>query len=523
MPTVEQIRQALPEPTGLAAGKPGIYNEVSWVVMLKPAPPAFDRLRGKELALIDVATAKGLGMTLSYLVASLAEQGVSALAVLGEVLPTDTENADRYKIPLFKLPPESDLNAIEGQITALIRDEREQLYQLEQELTRELMGLTLAGKGGGAILQKIREVTGRTSVLLDIAYTPVHPSPGLKLPDLQKTLARLFPTPPLSITGVSLTAGLSGFIGPVTGKQGNEGFLLVTAPAGELKEADRVTARVGALSLAIEISRQQAVEDIEDKFQVEMVESLLNGDLPASIINERAGRLGLDLSQNYAAIVTSITGPGLRGPVIARKAAALFKKALCHYRTDFLIIFYPVADDPSSADLRNIGREISRTLASHLGEGISLGVGRAYSGAAGLRTSFQEAERALAVGRKLFGEGSSSFFSDLGVYRLLFSISPDELKSFYDDSIGRLLEYERQREGELLQTLEAILKYPTLADTAKALHVHRNTLLYRIQRIQEIARVDLNDGETRLILHLALRAGEVLRAGEILYEKKPSS
>jgi hypothetical protein len=47
--------------------------------------------------------------------------------------------------------------------------------------------------------------------------------------------------------------------------------------------------------------------------------------------------------------------------------------------------------------------------------------------------------------------------------------------------------YDRQHDCGLLQTLEAVLRYPTLADTAKALHVLRNTLLYRLQRIREIA------------------------------------
>lgn len=82
---------------------------------------------------------------------------------------------------------------------------------------------------------------------------------------------------------------------------------------------------------------------------------------------------------------------------------------------------------------------------------------------------------------------------------------------FYQDSIGPLADYDQQREGELLHTLEAILRYPTLSETAKVLHVHRNTLLYRLQRIQEITNLNLEDGETRLALHLALKAGDVIR------------
>ncbi|MFA5309803.1 MAG: helix-turn-helix domain-containing protein [Dehalococcoidales bacterium] len=512
MPTLEQVWRAMPRGTDLVTGDFGIYNEVSWVVTLRPTPPGFDRLRGKELALVDAATARGLGITLAYLITSLSEQGASALGILGEGLPAAMEMVNGYKIPVMQLPPESDLTALEGQLTTLIREEKERLYQREQELTKELMELALAGRGIDVILQKLKELTGRTIMLLDLDFAPRSPNGNHKFSDVQSTLTRLFHTAPSSIVGLKLANGFSGFLSPITGKQGAEGYLLIIAPTGEIQEADRVTAKVGALSLAIEISRQQAVEDVEDKFQVEMVESLLNGDLPPAAVNERAERLGLDLSRSYAVMVVQIADVNLKGTVVTRKATALFSKALCHCRTNSLIILYPVAADTAAEDLRRLGQEAAQKLAGYLGAKVSLGIGRAYTGAAGLRTSFQEAERSLAVGKRLFGEGSTSFFGDLGVYRLLLSIGPDELKSFYQDAIGLLAEYDLEHEGELLQTLEATLRYPTLAETAKVLHVHRNTLLYRLQRIQEIASLNLDDGETRLKLHLALRAGEVIRA-----------
>ena len=66
----------------------------------------------------------------------------------------------------------------------------------------------------------------------------------------------------------------------------------------------------------------------------------------------------------------------------------------------------------------------------------------------------------------------------------------------------------------LVKTLDAYfacLGSPT--EAAERLHVHRNTLLYRLHRIQEIALIDLSDAETRLALHLSLRVSDVLKAG----------
>ncbi len=513
MPTVEQIwQQAMPSGTNLIAGEAGVYNEVSWVVTLRPAPPVFDRLRGNELALIDANTARGMGASLASLITSLSEQGASAFGILGEVPPQDRELANERKTPVLQFPRGSDLTALEAHITAYIREERHRLYQQEQELTQKVMELALAGRDVDAIVHKLQALTGRTIILLNPDFKP-HAMPAEpKLPGIQRTLSRLFPSPPSSIIGLKPADGISGFLSPISGQEGTEGYLLVIAPSSELQEADRLTAKVGAMALAVEMSRRQAVEDTEDKFQAEMVESLLSGELTAQAVKERAERLGLELSRSYVAIVVQLSDSRYKGSIIARKAGTLFSQALCHARSDTLIILYPVATNTVFIDLRHLGEEMVQKLSANLGTKISLGMGRAYSGPEGLRTSFQEAERSLAVGKRLFGEGSASFFGDLGVYRLLLSIGLDELKSFYQDSIGRLVEYDRQHEGELLHTLEATLRYPTLAETAKALHVHRNTLLYRLQRIQEITNLNLDDGDTRLAFHLALKAGEVIRA-----------
>jgi PucR family transcriptional regulator, purine catabolism regulatory protein len=512
MPTVEQVWRAMPQGTTLVTGEKGIYNEIGWVVSLRPTPPGFDRLRGKELVLADMATAEGLGITLSYLMVSLAEQGASALGVLGDISPSLKEKSGAYGIPVMQLPPKSDLGSLEKQITTLIREERELLYQKEQELTQELMELALTGQGIEAITNKLRDLTGRIIMFLNLDFSPYDTETTSEFPDIQETLSRLFPKQPSSITGVKLGNGFSAFLNPITGKKEVEGYLLLMAPTAEIQEADRVTAKVGALSLAVELSRQQAVEDIEDKFQVEMVDSILNGELPVTAVNERAERLGLDLTQNFIVLAVQVSDSLYKGAVITRKASALFKNDLCHYRGKLLIIIHPMAVNQAPADLRHLGLEIARNLAAHLSAKISIGIGRVYSGVRGLRNSFQEAERSLVIGKELFGEGSISFFGDLGVYRLLLSANPEEVKSFYQDSIGRLADYDQQHEGELIQTLEATLRYPTLSDTAKALHVHRNTLLYRLQRIQEISDINLDDGETRLTLHLALRAGNVIHA-----------
>lgn len=513
MPTVEQIwRQVLPPGTDLVAGEAGIYNGVNWVITLRPSPPGFDNVRGNEFALIDTSIAKSLGVTLPSLVLFLAERGISGIGLLGEALPEACEQAQSRRMPILRLPSGSNLAALEASITRLVNEERHYLYQREQELSQILMELALVGRGMDAILQKLRELTGRIVWLLGPDLGPLVPlDSAVTLAVIRPRLSELLAKASSHIAGLKLTEQLAGFVCPVVRGEGTAGYLVVAAPRGELGEADRVAAKVGALALAVAMSRRQAVEDTEDRFQTEMLESLLSGALSTEAIAERAARLGLDLSLTYAVMVISLTGSHYKLETIARQAALLLGNALCHRRGDTVVVLRPVSAATTVHDLRRIGQEVARELTAHFGGTASLGIGRLYPGVEGLRNSVAEAEHALTMGSRLFGTGSVNLFAELGVYRLLFAAKPEELRNFYEECLGRLVEYDQQHGGELMHTLEARLQQPTLAATAQALHIHRNTLLYRLQRIQEIAALDLEDGDTRLTLHLALRAGDILR------------
>ena len=90
----------------------------------------------------------------------------------------------------------------------------------------------------------------------------------------------------------------------------------------------------------------------------------------------------------------------------------------------------------------------------------------------------------------------------------LYQLGPEALAANrFLAIIETLAEHDQRTKGDLVRTLEAYLeKGGALAEAASLLTVHRNTLLYRISRIEEIADVDLRDVEQRLNLHVALKA-----------------
>jgi DNA-binding PucR family transcriptional regulator len=90
---------------------------------------------------------------------------------------------------------------------------------------------------------------------------------------------------------------------------------------------------------------------------------------------------------------------------------------------------------------------------------------------------------------------------------LLAGLGPAEtMLAFLESRLGGLRDYDRQHNADLVRTLEAYYASGgSLAGTAERLQTHRNTVLYRLHRIQEVAGADLRDPHTALELQVALR------------------
>ncbi len=168
--------------------------------------------------------------------------------------------------------------------------------------------------------------------------------------------------------------------------------------------------------------------------------------------------------------------------------------------------FVVVLDDATSP------RELAERLLELAGEDgaeARVGIGGAQPLVAAPR-SYRQARDAVAVAQRVAGFGRVAAWDELGVYRTLARF-PDDLD---DDALHPGL-VELLRDGaheQLVETLEAYLDRAGDAKaTAEALSLHRATLYYRLQRIEEITGARLKVGEDRLALHLGLRLARLSR------------
>jgi purine catabolism regulator len=170
------------------------------------------------------------------------------------------------------------------------------------------------------------------------------------------------------------------------------------------------------------------------------------------------------------------------------------------------------AADGQETHLTALARLLFRAAQDASAGTLSAGVGRACANLGDLPQAAAEARDALRIGRRVHGDGKLVSYADLGLYRLLHILRDSaELRTFYEQTLGPLADYDRRTGQNLIETLEVFFEcHGNLSQTAQRLHHHRNSLLYRVGRIQEISGLDLEDPEARLSLQVALKARRLL-------------
>ena len=171
-----------------------------------------------------------------------------------------------------------------------------------------------------------------------------------------------------------------------------------------------------------------------------------------------------------------------------------------------LVAVAPAADPPSG---------IAADLHAAMTVPVTVGMGRPRRSLAEAAGSYAEARHAAEVAARVPGLGRSVPWERLGVYRMLTHLPDHELHP----GLERLLAEEQHL--PLLETLETYLDLAGSAvATSRVLRLHRTSLYYRLQRVEELAGTDLKDGGERLALHLSLKLARL--AGSYKPAAKPS-
>jgi PucR C-terminal helix-turn-helix domain/GGDEF-like domain len=348
-----------------------------------------------------------------------------------------------------------------------------------------MVGAVVAGDG----LERVAEIASRHAGAPVAVIVPrLGTSVGGWVPYERYVASRLAggkPTRPRDVTAeVPIVSG------------GQElGAVLLLGP-GRLDAGEYL--HVAAVAALTEVAVAEAKDETEQTLRGSFLEELLTrDDLEAADVLRRAARLGCDLRDGFVALCAD---PGERAP--GRLLAAIASErpgALAQAVNGRVYALLPG------------GPEEARRVATRLGRSAPVGISSSHRDGAEVRRALEEAELVLGV---TAAGGTPGEEIGGGTYRLLFRVlasHPEEVRSFYEDTVARLVRYDQQYSTDLVGTLDAYLAQNcNMNATAAAIHAHRHTVSYRLERVKELSGLDPFTSEDRERLGLGLKAYRII-------------
>jgi PucR family transcriptional regulator, purine catabolism regulatory protein len=479
---------------------------------------------------------------LAELVSALDARGLAALGVkLGSYIealpPAMLRRADRLDFPIIEIPRHVGFDDILSQALTDIINRQSAVLERAEEIHRVFMRIVLEGGG-------LPEITGKLSQLIEGAVAVLDDDGRVlassRLEEVAGSLAAagLLAADGRIVVGDALvprtrvlaSGGVRWALAPVLAGSMRHGRVLAVEGERPLQHDVLIALERAATVIALDATKKLAVSAVERKFQSDYLHELLGGRAQdAREVLRRARSLGWDLDRPLVVVVAELEPDpdDARAGIEEQRSRARLADAwasavrdrdpgaaVAGFATELVaIVGVPDRRDPTEAAM-SLAQAIAAGLARRSRQALSFGVSRSVATPIELATAYDQATKAMQIGRRIHGRGAVTRFDSLGVFRLLSLIDDaEELRSFAFESLGPLLVLEPTERDDLLRTLEALVECNlNVARAARRLYFHYNTLRYRITKLERLLGPFTTDPNLCLQIGLAL---QIIRIREV--------
>ncbi len=500
----------------LRAGSAGLEAKVLWVHVIDQPDMGHWLREGTFVLTTGIGWSEGESVHRTA-VREIAAAGATALLVatgrfLAEIPQAALAEAEAVGLPLIEAPFALPFIDITTTIQRLLVGEQYRILEQADQIHRELTQAALRARTVGQLLARLAEVLGCDAAVYSLRERAgVHEevaSAG-EPPDRAAVAAALRRQHDPSATFAMEVAGRAALAVPVRRNDEGHTLLALFARGGGFGVLERTVAEHAAAVVALQLAHQRELADVERRVHQSFVEALLSGAYqPGDLAAEERARLrGIDPAGRFRVVIARAGhGPDLSSRAefarrqdlllaVEHNLSAMSRQVVTTSSLNRVIFLWLAG--PRDRDLL---RRLREAIVAQLGAPVLLTASSQADGLAGVQRAGWEAERLLSAAP---GDAELLFYEDQLVLRLLQRNDPVLRRELREVVLGKLL---KAGDGpKLVETLEALMACGYRQhEAAGRLGVHRNTMLKRIARIEQLIARPLADPETRTLVYLSL-------------------
>ncbi|MDH6198570.1 purine catabolism regulator [Mycobacterium frederiksbergense] len=473
-------------------------REIRWVTVTEMVDPA-PYLLGDELILtLGISWPEPTSPEITTFMERVASAGVSAVGTSvapalqhTEIPVALVEAARRFNLPLIEIPLRTTFRSVAEYVVDRQVADRYAVARRTLEVHEALTDALLSRQGLDGLIARLRTMLDAPVALIDFHGNVLAATPtGEVWPTGEILAARS------RLQFGSVVAGVTCY--PVSVANHNVAFVCTR---GGAETQDVVRFALGLV--ALEFSRLQAERNGRRELVGEVIEDLVHGDVSDTAGANRLARWGVDTQAGNRVVLARVACPPERLHDVPWNGDRFLPGGVGQY------VVALVSDVIALVVSERVDVErLTCGMREHLGRlgPVSIGLGGVYPGVTGLRMSWYEAQEALSHGPGVNQPAPVS------MSRLLLANLKVPLGSLGEEMLRPLLEYDREHESCLVETLRAFVEHDCqVSQASEAMYVHRNTFRYRMQLIEKLTDRDLTSFADLVNLYLAILALDIER------------